>query len=285
MDSFEASPDHFKVIESVIHTESFRELSDEFNDVAGFEMSPRFRVLFHEIWIVLTKIENSAFTEIEKRSKYNEKKTFYEMINGIVQEKFAAVEYHYMNYSEVETSAIGAAIRLARLFPRPKFSHTMGFTCRRLDFEMEAFFLQTSACLDTFARSVGYYFEASSRGSIFKLRKYLSLNRRQNVKAQRIVQIIDKYATLLGELETIGGKVSKRDTIAHVGHLRVRPLHVIQSASGEIRILPQLETEHDSPALSEASQSDLLREKMERIFEFIAEIYDIIFDLPHLRHG
>lgn len=267
-------------MESIIQTEKYRELSDEFKKVASFEISPKFRTLFLEIWMILTKIENSAFTEIEKRSKFNEKNAFYEMINGIVQAKFSAVEYHYRNYSEVETSAIGAAVRLARLFPRPKFSQSMGLTCAQLDFEMEAFFLQASACLDTFARSVGYYFEASSRGSVFKLRRYLHYNRPEDSKARKVVQTIDKHARFLGELETIGGKRSKRDTIAHYGHLNVRPLNVIQSASGEIRILPQLENEHDSTGFSEASQSDVLREKMEQLFGFIREVYDVIFDLP-----
>src|SRR5207245_6796549 len=150
-------------------------------------------MMFNKIHKILTSKRAGPFTEVANRGNFNDRNLFYEMINGNVQEKFFIMEYHYENYCRVENIAVGIDSMLVHLhqnLSKAGGSSGVFFATRKLDAESESFILQMRACLDQFARSVGYYFETSVM-RFGKLQRYLEFNRRGNEKARNILAIFN----------------------------------------------------------------------------------------------
>ncbi len=260
-------------------SEEFARIMQEFNQQISPSLPRKYFVLFEKIHQILLSKLSSSFTEIEKRRSFNDKKVFYEMINGNVQEKFFALQYHYENYCKVESVAVGIATRMVPLYQKvlgARGSSGISFPTRKLDVESEAFILQLRSCLDQFSRSVAYYFETTTT-RVTKLTRYLKKNRSGNDKAKKVLALFKAYSSFLNTLTSTPQRRSKRDTIAHYERLSFRSLGLNIFPDGNIKIIPHVVDDLSSNLM--ISQRDIMKQSLDQLYELVKAVYAVIFDV------
>lgn len=228
----------------------------------------------------------APFSEIKRRSKFNQPESLYNMINGEVQEKFHAVYYHLQNaiylqklVNEYTNRVIDTAKELGIDWPV-----TVGLTLRKLHFEYEAFILQCRACLDHFVVSLSYYFGFYTI-KIDKLKKKLEELSPKDAKALTILNLMNKrrefYDIIKSKTKSRPSNLSDRDRIAHYGRVLMRPLNIMINPTSGTKILQLARHEKEEETFEETlalpSLVEFMKSLMRDLFSFIIEIYDVIF--------
>lgn len=258
-----------------------REVVDEFTEKLGVRIPSEYRLPFVKSWELFNK-NRGPFSEIKRRSRYNQPESFYGMINGEVQEKFHAIYYHLQNaiylqklVDEYTSRVIDTAKELDIDWPI-----TVGLTLRKLYFEYEAFILQCRACLDHLVVSVSYYFGfyTIKMDSLKRKLEELSL---KDAKAQKILNLVNTnrkfYDLIKSKTKSRPSNLSDRDRIAHYGHVLMRPLNIMINPISGTKILPVARHEKGGDTFSLPSLVELMESLMRDLFSFIIEIYDVIF--------
>lgn len=276
--SSEELPEIFRTLRN---DTQLRRISHCLSEEVGVSLPFKYREIFIMSWNLKNQ-EAGPYAEIKNRDRKNDPLYWYETINGEVQEKFAAVYYHYTNIKSLELvvkkycdSIIGRMKELE--LDKPV---TQGFYLRRIIFEYESFILQCRACFEHFIHSIAYYFGffTTNKESLLKTLNRLSV---QNEKALRVYQLfrdeMPDFDVFLSKSKVYPIGYSERDKIAHVGQIQLRPLNIIFNPSTGAAILPIGKHDDTRDLSNQQNLSDAISSLMDDLFQFISKIYSVIF--------
>jgi len=273
-------PAVFKILEEdTQYNEIQRRLLEETN----ISYPSKYRRIFGKSRTLLDK-KLGPYSMIIKRDRYKDPQRWYETINGEVQEKFTSVYYHYSNIKRLEASTMEHCRSIIERMKQLNLDKpvTVAFFFRKFVCEYEAFVLQFGACFGHFIHSIAYYFGFFT----YKKERLLNKLRELAAKNKKAEQVLKNFENNMPNFEIILSKsrrfpegYSDRDKIAHAGQIFLNPVNIIFHPVKGATFLPVGKYNGSKAITHHPPLSKYLDSLMYGLFDFISDIYELVFSL------